>query len=230
MKDKIIIITGASGGIGKEMVVTFSKLEAKVVAVSRSKDKLEKMAEELHRDCMVYAADIRDEDSVRNLMEAVFEKYGRIDVLINNAGYVEPAGLMDITLKQWNETVDTNLTGTFICTKQAVRFMKKQGGKIINIASTSGLSPRAGWSAYAASKAGVINFSLTMADELRTYNIKVFCICPGRTATDLRKKLVPNEDPHSIMQPRAVVEVVKYCLCEESDVLEGQPILVRERE
>ena len=107
--------------------------------------------------------------------------------------------------------------------------MKKNGGKVVNIASTAGLSARPGWSAYAASKAGVVNFSLTMAEELRVYGIKVFCICPGRTATDLRRKLAPNEDPTTIMQPDAVVNAVKYCLCDEADVLEGQPILVRER-
>jgi len=134
-----------------------------------------------------------------------------------------------MTLKQWHDMIETNLTGTFLCTKEAVKYMKKTGGKIINIASMAGTGARPGWSAYAASKAGVINFSLTMAEELKIYGIKVFCICPGRTATALRKKLVPDEDLSKIMKPSAVVNIVKFCLFDEADVIDAQPILVRER-
>jgi 3-oxoacyl-[acyl-carrier protein] reductase len=136
---------------------------------------------------------------------------------------------MDTSLKTWDLTMKTNLTGTFITTREALRYMKKTGGKIINIASTAGTGPRPGWCAYAASKAGVINFSMSIAKELESYNIKVFCLCPAGTATDLRKKLVPDEDPTTIMQPEDVVNVVEYCLSDEADVIESQPIIIRVR-
>lgn len=229
LKNKVVIVTGASQGIGEEMVKAFSQLKAKVVLVARNEEKLNEIAQTLHGDCLVLPTDLMDEGSVINMIANVMEKYKRIDVLINNAGYVEPAGLLEMTLKQWNDMIAVNLTGTFLCTREATKFMKKDGGKIINIASTAGISARPGWSGYAAAKAGVINFSLSMAEELRNYNIKVFCICPGRTATNLRKRLAPNEDPTTIMQPQSVVDMVKFCLSQEADVLEGQPILVRER-
>lgn len=229
IKEKVIIITGASKGIGREMAISLSESGAKIVLASRNKERLEDVAKSIKGPCLIQQVDIKNEDSVKSLMENTVSQFQKIDVLINNAGYVEPLGLLDMTLGQWNDMIDTNLTGTFVCTKHAVKYMKKQGGKIINIASTAGMTARPGWSAYAASKAGVINFSLTMAEELRAYGIKVFCICPGRTATNLRRRLAPNEDPLTIMQPQAVVDVVKYCLSSQADVIEGQPILVRER-
>ncbi len=107
--------------------------------------------------------------------------------------------------------------------------MKQNGGKIINIASTAGLTPRPGWSAYAAAKSGVINFSSAVAEELASYDIKIFVICPGRTATPLRKILAPTEDPKSIMQPDTVADTIVFCLTDAANPIEGQPILVRER-
>ncbi len=229
MKNKVIFITGASAGIGEELVRTFSKDGAKVILASRNIQKLQSIADTLQSENLVLQTDIKDEKSIKYSFAKTIEKYGKIDVLINNAGTVEPLGLLDMSLEQWNDMIQTNLTGTFLCTKECVKYMKKTGGKIVNIASTAGIGARAGWSGYAASKAGVISFSETMAEELRSYGIKVYCICPGRTATDLRKKLAPLEDPTSIMQPKSVVETIKYCIESKSDVLEGQPLLVRER-
>ncbi len=229
IKNKIVIVTGASQGIGREIAVKLSNEGAKIVLVSRNEKFLNETSSLLKSENIFIKTDVRKEESVKNMVKQTREKFGRIDVLINNAGFVEPVGLLEMELKQWNDMIETNLTGTFLCTKEVVKYMKKDGGKIINIASTAGIGARPGWSGYAAAKAGVISFSLTMAEELRNYNIKVFTICPGRTATDLRKKLAPNEDPTTIMQPGSVVKTVKYCLTDEANVLEGQPILVRER-
>jgi 3-oxoacyl-[acyl-carrier protein] reductase len=137
--------------------------------------------------------------------------------------------LFETTIDNWNKTLAVNLTGVFLTTKEVSRYMKKTGGKIINIASTAGLSPRPGWSAYAASKAGLINFSETMAEELREYNIKVFIIAPGSTATDLRRRLAPNENPKTIMQPDKIANIVNFMLTDGADVIEGQVIQVREK-
>lgn len=226
---RVILVTGASQGIGESIVRNFSGRGAKLVLAARNADRLAAVAAELPGENLVCPTDVSREDEVRRLMKRTIGRFGRIDVLVNNAGYVEPAGLLDMSLEQWRLMIDTNLTGTFLCTREAVKYMKKEGGRIINIASTAGLSARPGWSGYAAAKAGVINFSQTMAEELRVYNILVFCICPGRTATNLRRRLAPNEDPTSIMQPRAVVETIAYCLSPEAGVLEGQVLQVRER-
>ena len=229
MKNKVVIVTGASQGIGREIAINLSENGAKIVLVSRNIKMLKQTASMLNNENIIIQTDIRLENSVKNMVKKTIETFGKIDVLINNAGYVEPAGILEMKLKHWTDMIDTNLTGTFLCTKEVVKYMKKSGGKIINIASTAGIGARPGWSGYAASKAGVISFSLTMAEELRNYNIKVFCICPGRTATNLRKKLAPNEDPTTIMQPESVVKIVKYCFTDDANIIEGQPILVRER-
>jgi 3-oxoacyl-[acyl-carrier protein] reductase len=229
IKDSVIVITGASRGIGKVMALRFSRLGAKVVLAARSVDVMQSFAHELASPYLIVETDVCSESSIRNMIEKAIRTFGRIDILINNAGFVEARGVMDTSLKTWDLTMKTNLTGTFITTREALRYMKKTGGKIINIASTAGTGPRPGWCAYAASKAGVINFSMSIAKELESYNIRVFCLCPAGTATDLRKKLVPDEDPTTIMQPEDVVNVVEYCLSDEADVIESQPIIIRVR-
>lgn len=229
IRDQVIIVTGASQGIGEETVRTFSSQGACMVLAARNEKRMVEIARTLPSPHLVCPTDVRDERSVQDTVEQTMNRFGRIDVLINNAGTVEPLGLLDMELVQWRDMIETNLTGTFLCTREVVKYMKKNGGRIVNIASTAGLSARPGWSGYAASKAGVINFSQTMAEELRVYNILVFCICPGRTATNLRQRLAPNEDPTTIMQPHAVVETIAYCLTPQAHVLEGQILQVRER-
>ncbi len=229
IRDQVIIVTGASQGIGEETVRTFSSQGACMVLAARNEKKMVEIARTLPSPHLVCPTDVRDERSVQDTVEQTMNRFGRIDVLINNAGTGEPLGLLDMELVQWRDMIETNLTGTFLCTREVVKYMKKNGGRIVNIASTAGLSARPGWSGYAASKAGVINFSQTMAEELRVYNILVFCICPGRTATNLRQRLAPNEDPTTIMQPHAVVETIAYCLTPQAHVLEGQILQVRER-
>lgn len=227
--ERVIIVTGASQGIGEETVRTLSAVGHRVILASRNAGKMEQIAATLPSEHLVLETDVSSEYSVRCMIEGTMERFGRIDALVNNAGSVEPLGLLEMNLSQWRSMIDTNLTGTFLCTREAVKYMKKQGGRIVNIASTAGLTPRPGWSGYAASKAGVISFSQAMSEELRVYNILVFCICPGRTATNLRKRLAPHEDPTTIMQPQAVADTIAYCLTPEARVLEGQVLQVRER-
>ncbi len=229
IKDKVVIVTGASKGIGIEISVSLIKQGAIVVLAARDTTSIKNNISDLNGEFLVHKTDIEDYNSIKHLVDTVIEKYGRIDVLINNAGYVDPKSLFEITLENWNKTLAVNLTGVFLTTKEVSRYMKKTGGRIINIASTAGLSARPGWSAYAASKAGLINFSETMAEELREYNIKVFIIAPGRTATDLRRRLAPNEDPKTIMQPTKIANIVNFMLSEDSNVIEGQIVQVRER-
>ncbi|TRX66236.1 SDR family oxidoreductase [Carboxylicivirga sp. M1479] len=229
MKGKVIVITGASSGIGYQTAIQAQEQGATVIFASRTAEQNAEIKNVLTGQSLAKNLDVGDEASVKVFFDFVKEKFNTIDALVNCAGYVNPESLLNTSLENWDTTLRINLTGTFLCTKYATLLMKRAGGKIINIASTAGLTPRPGWSAYAAAKSGVINFSNAIAEELKDYGIKIFIICPGRTATPLRKILAPNEDPESIMQPKAVADVVLTCFTKQAEVLEGQPILVRER-
>ena len=227
--NRIIIVTGSSRGIGAEISLSLISKGDTVIMASRDIDKLKELTKNTKGNFSIVETDVENYESIKSLVDFTIKKYGRIDALVNNAGYVNPKSIFETSLENWNKTLNINLTGVFLMTKEVVRYMKKTGGRIINIASTAGLSSRPGWSAYAASKAGLINFSNTMAEELREYNIKIFIIAPGRTATDLRRRLAPNEDPKTIMQADKVANIVEFMLSDQANVIEGQVIEVRER-
>ncbi|MBA2562950.1 MAG: SDR family oxidoreductase [Chitinophagaceae bacterium] len=227
--NKIIVVTGSSSGIGLEIGLAALETGAKVIFCSRNIEKnIPKILSD-KKNLYVRNLDVADESSVENFFGYIEKEFGYVSILVNNAGFVNPMGLLDTTLENWNTTININLTGTFLCTKFAVRLMKTKGGKIINISSTAALTPRPGWSAYAAAKSGIISFSAAMSEELKEYDIKVFVFCPGRTATPLRKILAPEEDPSTIMQPDTVSRIIKMSFYNDFDVLEGQPIFIRER-
>ena len=228
------IVTGASRGIGLEIARKMAENGINLTLVARSADALKNNANEFKErfgiETLICNKDIRDEKEVIEIVKKTLDHFGSIDYLINNAGYVDPVGILEMTLENWSTVVETNLTGTFLFTRETVRYsMKEMGGKIINIASTAGLTPRPGWSAYAASKAGIINFSLTMAEELKEYDIKVYCLSPGRTATQLRKTLAPEEDQSTILQPENIADTVMFLLSRDGDFIDGQSITIRKR-
>jgi NAD(P)-dependent dehydrogenase (short-subunit alcohol dehydrogenase family) len=210
-----IIITGASQGIGQAIAKRLDP-EYKIINFSRTVvDSIE-----------TYQTDIMSHQEIISSFEKVVNTHGVPFALINCAGFVEPKGLLEITEEEWYRTINVNLSGTFFCIQEFVKYTKNSGGKIINIASTAGTRAQPGWSAYAASKAGVINLSMSMSEELKPYGIRVYCISPGRCATELRKKLAPDEDPTKIMQPEEVADFV-YFLIHDGELIDGQNIRVR---
>ncbi|MBQ8662109.1 MAG: SDR family oxidoreductase [Alphaproteobacteria bacterium] len=224
----VILIIGASSGIGLSTAQKLAEDEKNIVICSSRN--IEQKPPFVGKQNIIFKnMDVVDEKSVCDLCDFIAEKYQNLDVIINCAGYVKPLGIFEISLEDWHKTLEVNLTGVFNVTKYGAALMKRNGGKIINVASTAGLTPRPGWAAYAAAKSGVINFSTTMSEELKIYGIRVYCICPGRTATPLRKILAPDEDPMTIMQPKAVAGVIKSLIDDCSNVLEGQAIIVRDR-
>lgn len=227
--DKVILVTGASSGIGLATALAAQDKGASVIFASRNIENNDKFISLLKNNSFVKNVDVGNETSVRSLFETINNRFSKLDAIINCAGYVNPENLLSTSFENWQNTITTNLTGTFLISKHAVFMMKNAGGVIINISSTAGLTPRPGWSAYAASKSGVIGFSTAIAEELSEYHIKVFIICPGRTATPLRKILAPNENPSTIMQPETVSKTILFCLTDEAAPLEGQSIIVRER-
>jgi 3-oxoacyl-[acyl-carrier protein] reductase len=234
MKNKnVYIITGASKGIGKETAIRLSNENPEGIFVLIAKDlsKLKKTRDLMSSksEILVKSLDLANSDDIINYIQSIGENYGKIDFLVNIAGYVNPKSLQETTIENFELTYRINVFSIFILTREVVRYMKTNGGKILNVASTAGLSSRPGWSAYASSKAAVISFTKTMSDELEEYGIKTYVVSPGRCATDLRKLLAPEEDPSTIMQPQEVAETITNLLGKRGDNLDGQNIIIRKQ-
>lgn len=227
------IITGASRGIGRQIAVKLSEGKDidNFVIISRGKKALDETYEMMNKEkkIKIYAVDLENLEVAKEIIEEIAKEYGTIDYLVNCAGYADPQPLLETSVENWNKTFAVNVTSMFFIIREVVKVMKKTGGKILNIASTAGSSARPGWLAYAASKAAVVSISKTLSAELQEYGIKVYCISPGRCATELRRILAPDEDPSTIMQPEDVALVVKNLLSDMGDCLDGQDITIRQQ-
>ena len=177
------------------------------------------------------AFDVANIDQIPSLVKRIFNKYGSIDCLLNIAGYTDPKFLLETTEENLQKTFAINVFAPYILCKECAKYMKAVStvSKIINIASTAGSTPRPGWSVYAMSKAAVIEMSLTLTEELANYGIKVYCLSPGRCATDLRRKLAPEEDQSKIMQPEAVGKEIARMASVSETCLDGQNIIIRKK-
>ncbi len=231
---KVCLITGASQGIGRATAVRLSREPwvGAVVLIARNASKLEETAKacaEGSAKVRVLAADLSDLDSIPDLVTRIHDEHGSIDILCNIAGYAEPKSLLDTTADNLVTTFTVNVFSMLILTREVVRAMQGRPAKILNIASTAGITARPGWVAYAASKAAVVSLSATLSEELAGTGIKVYSISPGRTATELRRKLAPEEDPSTIMQPDAVADVIAMLVGEGERTLDGQNIIVRQQ-
>ncbi|MBD1380994.1 SDR family NAD(P)-dependent oxidoreductase [Metabacillus arenae] len=185
IKDKVIIITGSSGGIGKELAIKFAELGAKVVINGRKEEKIQEVYNIIKsRGCeppLAIQANLRKYENVENLINKTYEQYGKIDVLINNAGGSFSAPAEEISANGWNAVIETNLSSVFYCSKAAFNIMRNQqhGGKIINISSVAAFLPDVHYSPYSAAKGGLNLLTETLAVEWAKYNILVNGIAPG---------------------------------------------------
>jgi NADP-dependent 3-hydroxy acid dehydrogenase YdfG len=190
LQDKVAVVTGASSGIGEAFSRALAQKGATVFGLARSQDKLEALRSDLGDAFHPVACDVRDAGAVKSAFEQVAEKAGRIDALVNNAGLGRFGPVEDLSDDDWNVQMDTNLTGLFYCTREAVPHMKRQnaesgfGGHIVNIASVAALlgNPKIG--AYNATKFGVRGLSEAWMKELRGDGIKVTCVYPGSIETN----------------------------------------------
>lgn len=186
--NKVVIITGASQGIGKSMAKEFAKNGAKLVICSRSEEKIAKVVQDVYllsSDVFGLKADVRKPEEFDQVVKKALDAYGRIDVLINNAGASFRCPVEEMSLNGWNTVISINLTGVFICSQAVGKIMIKQGGgKIINISSIAGRDFSAEMAHYAAAKAAVISFTKSLAVAWAKYNITVNAIAPGPVETE----------------------------------------------
>jgi short-subunit dehydrogenase len=231
---KTVIVTGASQGIGRAAAIRMSREPdvTTIVLIARNAAGLAETAAAIDAPGVtvhVIPYDLADLDGIPALVGGIHEAFGRMDVLLNIAGYAEPKALLDTTAANLVNTFTINVFAMLLLSREFVRYMQGRPAKILNVASTAGVTSRPGWVAYASSKAAVVSLSQTLADELAGTGIKVYAISPGRTATELRRVLAPEEDDSRIMQPSAVAEVMASLMRDEERTLDGQNIIVRQQ-
>jgi NAD(P)-dependent dehydrogenase (short-subunit alcohol dehydrogenase family) len=191
MIGKVALVTGAGSGIGKATAVLLAQQGARVVALSRTAHEVEQTAEEINRDgkeAIAVLADTSREDQIQRAVQQTLDRWGRIDIVFANAGINGTwAPIEELSLAEWSQTIDINLTGTFLTIKHTVPHLKKQGGSIIITSSVNGtrIFSSAGVTAYSATKAAQVAMAKVLAVELGPHNIRVNVICPGLTRTQI---------------------------------------------
>ena len=189
LKKKVALITGGSRGIGRAIAELFMKEGAEVVITSKNQKQLQQTSQEIGNSFFV-VGDVRNENDVKNVIDKTIKKFGRIDILVNNVGVLPKMKPLDkITEKEWNESIDVNLSGHFRFTKYVIPQMKKNGGSIINISSDAGLKAFENFyaDAYTAAKAGIILLTKSWALEYAKNNIRVNCVCAAVVDTDMTR-------------------------------------------
>lgn len=232
---KTCIITGASSGIGQAAAVSIGKCQdfSHIVLIARRQQELEitKKLMDTRITVLTYAYDLANLEGIPDLVAQIFESCGSIDCLLNIAGYTDPQSLLSTSLENIQKTYQINVFAVIQMIRECVKYMRRSENqcKILNVASTAGITPRPGWLSYASSKAAVVSISQTLTEELAEYHIKVYCISPGRCATALRRKLAPDEDQTKIMQPEEVGSIIKNLVSSEEHCLDGQNIVIRKK-
>lgn len=235
LQGKAALVTGASRGIGKAIALELARHGAKVcVNYAGNKEKAEDVVAEIKEnggEAFSLQANVSNADDVQAMVKEVISAFGSLDILVNNAGITRDNLLMRMKEDEWDEVIDTNLKGVFICTKAVTRqMMKQRSGRIINITSIVGASGNAGQANYVAAKAGVIGLTKTTAKELASRNITVNAVAPGFIATDMTDEL--NEDIQAEMlkqiplgrmgKPEEIANIVRFLASDDSSYITGQ--------
>jgi 3-oxoacyl-[acyl-carrier protein] reductase len=233
LRDQVFIVTGGSSGIGRAIALLASQRGAQVVVASRDGDACQAVVDEIVSSDgrgVAIATDVSQEPQVAHLVTATVEHFDRIDGLVNAAGAGLLALLEETTLDLWQLNLDVNLTGTFLCCRAVWAVMRRQGGgAILNVASSAVKEPHPGWSAYLAAKAGVVTLSETLAKEGYPHGIRVNVLLPSATASRMRGRNFPDDDPKSLLKPREVAEVALWFFAPGSDNVSGAHLEVRKR-
>ena len=237
--NKVALITGGTRGIGKEIAYTLAEENYDIIINYRTENeelmKLKKEIEQKRVRCLLLKGDVSNFEDCKKLVEEAINRMNHIDVLVNNAGITKDMLLMRMKPEDFNEVINVNLIGTFNMTKNVINYMmKERKGRIINVSSVVGISGNAGQTNYAASKAGIIGFTNSLAKEVASRNILVNAIAPGFIQTDMTnilKENVKDEIAKTIPLKRMgtakdVANVVKFLVSEDSSYITGQVIQV----
>lgn len=214
---KVIVITGASDGLGKTLTESLSK-ENNVIALATTEEKLQKVAED--NNCNYKVCDVSDYHQVEKCTNEIIEEFGKIDILINNAGLWIQEELEENDEKRIHDVIDVNLLGMIYMTKAVIPIMKKnQDGIIININSQAGINHKAERVVYNASKWGVTGFSKSLQDEVAKYGIRVTDILPGMLKTDMFNKMNIKKNMENGLDTKEVARLVKFIIDTPKDVM-----------
>jgi NAD(P)-dependent dehydrogenase (short-subunit alcohol dehydrogenase family) len=219
LKDKVALITGGGRGIGKAVAMAYAREGAKLALCARTASEVEQAVKEVQAlkvECKGWSCDVSLEEPVQDLIASVMKVFGRIDVLVNNAGVMtRPVPTAELEVKKWDYTIAVNLRGPFLVTRAVLPIMIKQkSGSIINVSSSIGRGAYANFIAYATSKWGLEGFTQTLAAEGRSHNIRANTVEPGYVATKLTG--------YSGSKPESVTEVFVYLASEESNGVTGK--------
>ncbi len=211
---KIAIVTGSSSGIGKAIALRFAEEGARLVLAARRFQLLEQLAScirERGGEALTVQTDVRDEPQVERLITGAIQHFGRLDILVNNAGIGGGGRLGDTRTERFDDVINTNLRGTFFCCRAGFRHMMKAGGgHILNMSSVAGVQAWAGTGTYSASKHGIMALTRALAEEGRSYNIKVSAICPGGVADELVDASPEEIERSEKISPFDVAEAALY--------------------
>ncbi len=239
LKGKVALVTGGSRGIGKSIALELAKNGANIaINYANSSEKAEKVIEEIKNlgvNAISIKANVSSEDDVNNLVKTIEKELGKIDILVNNAGITKDNLLIRMKTQEFEDVLDVNLKGTFLCTKAVARaMMKKRYGKVINITSVVGIVGNAGQGNYSASKAGVIGFTKSMAKELGSRGIRVNAVAPGLIDTEMtqvlseeiKEQMIKEIPLNKLGNPEDIANIVVFLASERSDYITGQVINV----
>jgi NAD(P)-dependent dehydrogenase (short-subunit alcohol dehydrogenase family) len=216
LNGKVIMITGAFGGLGRTVTEAFSRAGAKVVAVSRE------LPQRLPEGQLGISADVTDEASVQGLMREAVQKTTRIDCLINLVGGFAMSPLAETEMSTWSKMLSLNLTSAFLLSREATRLMTQQGsGRIIHVAARAAVDPFPGAGAYIVSKAGLLALINVLALEVAGSGVKVNGVLPTTIDTPANRQSMPNADPNQWVKPEAIAALLVFLASDEADALNG---------
>lgn len=231
LKDKVTLVTGASQGLGKALALAFAKEGAQVVVNARSEESIRPVAEEVGNtgtEVLAVAADVSKGADVERMVNETVERFGRIDVLVNNAGLLGPrVRIEEYPEDEWSRVIDANLTGPFLVSKAAIPHVP-EGGSIINVVSGVSVEGRAEWGAYSVSKFGVEGLTQILAAELEERGVRVNAVDPGGMRTEMRAAAYPEEDPTTRITPEENTAVFLYLASDESKDVTGERFKAQE--